>query len=181
MPFALAAFCGFAFGALDQHLGSLVALGPWASSVSGLSAPWLVLPFLAGWTQPRPRRAMLIGLAAVAAALLGYFLMTVSPFEGVPPSRLAAAFAAMARANAPWVVGGVVTAPLYGLLGQRWRVGRSWASAALLAGCVCLEPSARWAVGRLPGANGVWLAEIAVGIGLAAYFAAAAHDRRALS
>jgi hypothetical protein len=180
MPFLLAALCGFAFGALDQYLGSLISLGPWASSLSGLSAPWLVLPFVAGWTQRGPRRAMLIGLVAVGAALLGYFVMTVSPFEGVPPSRFGSALVAMASSNQLWILGGIVTAPLYGLLGRQWRVAGSWASAALLAGCVILEPTARWAVGRLPVTNAVWLAEVAAGLCLAGYFLIARQRRRAL-
>jgi hypothetical protein len=71
-----------------------------------------------------------------------------------------------------------VTAPLYGLLGQRWRAGRWWGSAALLAGSICLEPSVRWLIGRAPPSDGVWRAEIAVGVCLAAYFAVAAHRRR---
>jgi hypothetical protein len=180
MPFLLAALCAFAFGALDQYLGSLISLGPWTASVSGLSAPWLVLPFVAGWTQTRPRRAMLIGLVATSAALLGYFAMTVSPFEAVPVSRFGSAFVAMAEANRLWIAGGLVTAPLYGLLGQRWRVERSWAAAALVAGCVCLEPSARWAAGRLPQSSAVWLAEVAAGLCLAGYFLVVWHRRRAL-
>jgi hypothetical protein len=181
MPFILAAFCGLAFGALDQYLGSLITLGPWAPSVSGLSAPWLVLPFLAGWTQERPRRAVVCALLAVGAALFGYFAMTASPFESVPASRFLPAFVAVARSNALWIAGGVVTAPFYGVLGQRWRARRWWASAALLAGSVCLEPSARWLVGRVPPPDGVWLAEIAVGLCLAAAFSLAAHRRRRVS
>ena len=180
MPFLLAALCGFAFGAVDQYLGSLITLGPWTSAVSGLSAPWLVLPFVAGCTQPRPRRAMVAGLVTVGAALLGYFIMTVSPFEGVAPNRFASGLVAIASSNRLWIAGGLVTAPLYGLLGRRWRIDRSWASAALLAGCVSLEPSARWAVGRLPATNAVWLAELAAGACLAAYFLLAKQRRRAL-
>jgi len=48
----------------------------------------------------------------------------------------------------------------------------------LAAGCVCLEPSARWIVGRVPPSDGVWLAAIAVGVRLAAWFAAAARGSR---
>jgi hypothetical protein len=179
MPFLLAALCGLAFGALDQYLGSLISLGLWASSVSGLSAPWLVLPFVAGWTQRRPRRAMAVGLVAVCAALLGYFAMTASPLESVPPGEFGHALLAVARANRLWIAGGLVTAPLYGLLGQRWRTTHAWASAALLAGCVCLEPSVRWMVGNVPRAEGVWLAEIGVGACLACYFLAVGRRRRA--
>lgn len=180
MAFLIAGLCGLAFGALDQYLGSLISLGPWTASVSGLSAPWLVLPFAAGLTQARSRRAMLAGLVAVSAALLGYFAMTVSPFEGVPAARFATSFAAIARTNLPWVIGGVVTAPLFGALGQRWRVRRWWGSAAIVGGCLCLEPAARWLVGRPPATTAVWLAEIAAGLCLFACFAAATERRRAL-
>ncbi len=86
MAFLLVALIGFAFGAADQYLGSLrplVALGPWTTAVSGMSAPWLVLPFLAGCSQVLPRRAMAAGLVATQAALFGYFVMTLSPVEGV--------------------------------------------------------------------------------------------------
>jgi hypothetical protein len=38
------------FGGADQYLGSFSA-HPWASDVSLLSAPWLVLAFLAGGTR----------------------------------------------------------------------------------------------------------------------------------
>ena len=44
-----------AFGGGDQYLGSLLA-HPWAADVSVLSAPWLALAFLAGWTQREPKR-----------------------------------------------------------------------------------------------------------------------------
>ena len=104
--------------------------------------------------------------------------MTASPFESVPLSRFVPAFVAVARSNALWIAGGVVTAPLYGLLGRRWRVSRWWASAALLAGSVCLEPSARWLVGRVPPSDGVWLAEIAVGLCLAGACSLTVRRRR---
>jgi hypothetical protein len=178
VSFLLVALCGLAFGAGDQYLGSLIALGPLAWSVSGLSAPWLVLPFVAGWTAPGPRRAIALGLVAVLAALLGYFMMTVSPFEGVPAGRFASALLAMARANRLWVAGGLVTAPLYGLLGRQWRVRRSWGSAAALAGCVCLEPFARWAVDHPPASTPVSLAEVGVGLCLAGYVLAIRRRRQ---
>jgi len=177
MAFLLVALCGLAFGAGDQYLGSLIALGPLAWSLSGLSASWLVLPFIAGWWAPDKRRAMALGLVAVLAALLGYFMMTVSPFEGVPAGRFASALLAMAHANRVWIAGGLVTAPLYGLLGRQWRVRRSWGGAAALAGCVCLEPFARWAVGYQQASAAVSIGEVVVGLCLAVYVLAVGHRR----
>ena len=87
MGYLIAILGGFAFGAGDQYLGSLTAgsvLGTWTWTVSGMSAPWLVLPFVAGMTQERARRAMALGLVATMAALAGYFAMSHSPLEGVP-------------------------------------------------------------------------------------------------
>jgi hypothetical protein len=69
-----------AFGGADQYLGSLSA-HPLATDVSLLSAPWLLLAFIAGWTQREPRRAAFLGLACTLSALIGYGLMTLSPVE----------------------------------------------------------------------------------------------------
>jgi hypothetical protein len=168
--FVFAAVIGFAFGGGDQYLGSLFLLGPWTSTVSNVSAPWLVLPFAFGATQAHPRRAMLAGLTAVVSALAGYFVLTISPLESVPLSHFPADLFALARTQLPNIVGGLVTAPLFGLLGQRWRTERSWISAAAVAATVCLEPLARFAVGRLSSPELVWLAEVTVGACLAAYF-----------
>ena len=158
-------------GAADQYLGSLtpyVALGTWTVSVSQMSAPWLFLPFAFGCTQDRPRRAMLLGLVATLAALAGYFAFSVSPMEGValrelPHAALAALSSNFTPAH-PVILGGLVTGPLFGLLGQRWRVSRSWIVAALIAGAFLLEPLARAADGQLFGPSWVWAAEVALGV-----------------
>ena len=78
---------GFAFGAADQYLGSRVSLGLWAATVSGASAPWLVVPFAFRCSQVRPYRAMALGLVVTLAALAGYFTLMWSPLEGVALSR----------------------------------------------------------------------------------------------
>jgi hypothetical protein len=179
--FVVVALVGLAFGAGDQYLGSLksmVALGPWTVSVSQMSALWLLLPFAFGCTQDRPRRAMVAGLAATVAALVGYFAMTLSPMEGVALSSAPAGILPLLRSNLLVIVGGLVTAPAFGLLGQRWRVSRSWASAAFVAGVLLLEPVARQVDGRLFGPSWVWAAEIAVGACLVAGFLVAGTARR---
>jgi hypothetical protein len=131
--FLAAALAGLAFGAADQYLGSfrsMLALGPWAVSVSQMSAPWLLLPFAFGCTQNRARRAMLLGLVATVAALVGYLAMTVSPVENVALRAVPSGAWAWIRTNLPVIVGGLVTGPVFGLLGQRWRVERWWPSRA---------------------------------------------------
>lgn len=177
MAFVVAILVGFAYGAADQYLGSLhpmLTLGSWTPTAAQVSAPWLLLPFLLGATQERSRRAMLLGLVVTQAALAGYFAMTVSPFEGVPPAGAPHAAIALlvAGANAVYVLAGLVTGPVYGLLGQRWRVDRWWVSAVAVAGALMLEPWARVADGRLAAPLVVWLVEVALGAAVTGYFVA---------
>jgi Family of unknown function (DUF6518) len=118
---AVALVLSAAFGAGDQYLGSGHVFGSgWPTDVSLLSAPWLLLAFVAGCTQRDPRRAALLGFGCTAAALLGYFLLTDSPAEGAHYS--------LANARGFFVseqlvlLGAVVTGPLFGWFGQQWRV-----------------------------------------------------------
>ena len=176
---AFAAVFGLAFGALDQYLGSvwgLTTLGPWATSLSGMSAPWLALPFAFGATARSRRRAALIGAVVTAGALLGYFAMTLSPFEGVDVGHVdVVGFAASQRVN---LAGGVITGPLFGVMGFLWRRRRARLALLGVAAAFTLEPVARSAVGRLDDQTAVWLAEAALGIALCTY---AAVSRRSMS
>jgi hypothetical protein len=177
VAFFLAAILGLAFGAADQQLGShTTALGAWAATAAQVSAPWLVLPFLSGSTQKRARMAAALGLVVTVSALLGYFAMTYSPMEIHPWSidRFTLGMVAVTTRgwyNPLYILGGLVSGPLFGLLGQRWRVRRSWVSAVIVSGALCLEPLARWAVGHLPPPAPVWTAEVASGAVVAALFA----------
>jgi hypothetical protein len=185
VAYVVAVVVGLAFGAGDQYLGSLTAgsvLGTWAWTVSGMSAPWLVLPFVAGMTQERGRRATALGLVVTMAALIGYFAMTHGPMEGAPLEDFLSRVFNMVRTgyNPLWIIGGLVTGPLYGFLGHRWRVARSWISAALVACALCLEPLARGVMGMLSPHPFVWWSEIAIGGVVAVSFAfVIATSRRA--
>jgi hypothetical protein len=175
MSYVLAAVLGLAFGAGDQYLGTLSWIGPWTSTVAQVSAPWLVVPFLVGTTEARPRRAMMLGLVTTVAALVGYFAMTYSPMEIHPWSvaRFVTGMRSVATSgyNPAYILGGIATGPLFGWLGQRWRVQRAWISAVLVIGALCLEPLARLAVGQIPyQARMVWAVEVAVGVVAAALF-----------
>lgn len=161
---------GFVFGGADQYLGSRISLGPWASSVSAMSAPWLLLPFVFGTAQLQRRRAILVGLVVTLAALAGYFALTLSPLEGVALGRFPGDLVALARSNLRNIVGGLVSGPLFGALGWRWRTTRSPASAGLVAAAFCLEPLARLLSGQLSSPAVVWAVEVALGVGLAGYF-----------
>ena len=174
---ALVLVLSAAYGAGVQYVGSIVHT--WGPDVASLSAPWLLLAFLAGATQRDPVRAALLGLGATFAALVGYFLLTDSPLEGAQYSL--ANTHGFFVSNSLVVVGGIVTGPLFGWFGQRWRTRRAIAGALIAAAAFCLEPLARraatrpihmlgygYAVTNPIGSHGVVLAEVAAGLALAA-------------
>ena len=195
-PTLIALTAAFAFGAIDQYLqvvipSSHLGASLFAVQVSGMSAPWLLVPFLAGAWQGSQRRAALIGLAATWLAVLAWVLMIISPMEGshlgAPPPGWHGSYNQLtlhifARSLASqwlWFAGGLITGPLYGWLGYRWRARQSTAAALLAALPVLLEPAAVWLTSRLGlsipgtshfqwpdrrGAVAAELTELAVGI-----------------
>jgi hypothetical protein len=166
MEFLAIVIGGLVFGAGDQYLGTIHAvnvMGWWSISVSQLSAPWLILPFLVGATQGRPHRAAMAGLVVTLSALAGYFAMTLSPMEGVHFSLVS--LRGLMGTNQLNEIGGLVFGPLFGWLGYRWHARRSWLAAALVTGALCLEPVAVTVAGRNDGRSGfVWAFEIVVGV-----------------
>ena len=176
MAYGIAIVAGLLFGAGDQYLGTLAAgslLGTWTWTASGMSAPWVIAPFLTGSTQDRSRRAMALGLVVTLSALVGYFAMSHSPMEGAALKDFWPRVTRMVTTgyNPVWIAAGLVTGPLFGYLGNRWRVDRWWVSAVAVASSLCLEPLARLPVGRLEPPPVVWGAEVALGIAAAAWFA----------
>jgi hypothetical protein len=173
MVFVVAVVVGLIFGGGDQYLGSINATALWTISLSMLSAAWLLLPFGFGCSQLRARRAAAVGLVATTSALAGYFLMIVGPLEGGQWTMNLREIHGLLFSNAPNIIGGLITGPLYGVLGQRWRTRRAWVSAVLVAGALCLEPLALTLVGRsYPGDSVVWPSEVGVGIVVAICFIA---------
>ena len=148
-PVVIGLSAAFAFGMIDQYLQVTIPESPHLGAhqfvvqvSNGMSALWLLVPFLAGAWQASQRRAALVGMAATWLSVLGYVLMIVSPMEGA--HLTARAFAFSMASQWPWFVGGLITGPLYGWLGYRWRACRSPAAALLAALPVLLEPGARW-------------------------------------
>ena len=151
----------FVFGAVDQYVGSLSA-HPWGADVSGLSAPWLVLPSALGASQRTARRAALLGLASTMLALVGYMLMTFSPVENAHLTT-SGVLGFLRGGNVRWFAAGVVTGPLFAWLGYRWRFRRSAIAGLAVAAVLCLEPWARQAYGNVIRSSWVTAAEGAAG------------------
>ena len=134
-----------------------------------MSAPWLLVPFLAGAAQPGQRRAALVGLGTTWLSVLAYCVMIVSPMEGthlgprpagligswnqLSPRLLLATLASQWL----WFAGGLVAGPIYGWLGYRWRARRSRAAALLAVLPPLLEPAGRWVLARLRPPEVSWL------------------------
>ena len=167
---ALAVAFAFLFGAVDQYLGSFSSLA-WATEISLLSAPWLVVPFLAGCTRPRRRDAMLVGLACTLAAIAGYGLMTLSPVQNAELTWQSAS--GFLRSQAPVIVGGCATGPLFGFLGSAWRFGGWTVAAVAPAAALCLEPLAHLALDDPVTVR--WVAVVEAAVGGALVVAVVAH------
>jgi hypothetical protein len=167
---AIALVLSAAFGAADQYLGSGHVAGiTWATDVSLLSAPWILLPFVAGATQRDPRRGALLGLACTYSALLGYCVMTLSPAEGAHFTL--ATFRGFVYSERAVLVGGLATGPLFGWFGQQWRSGKMLAGALLVAAALCFEPLARRLSVNPIRYTRVTVVEVAAGVLLAAVLA----------
>jgi hypothetical protein len=76
-----------------------------------------------------------------------------------------------------YLIGGVLTGPLFGWFGYRWRTRRDWRSALIAALVVCCEPVAHAAVGASVSFDGVWEAEVIAGLVMALYVIAATRLR----
>ena len=174
---AIALVLSAAFGAGDQYLGSGHVFGiGWPTDVSLLSAPWILLAFVAGATQRGPKRAALLGFACTYVALLGYGVMTLSPAENAHITL--ATVRGFVYSERTVLVGGLATGPLFGWFGQQWRSGKMLAGAFLVAAALCFEPLAR----RL-GVNPiryrvVTVGEVVAGLLFAAFILARCYTQR---
>jgi hypothetical protein len=163
----LVLFAAVVFGAADQWIGGRYS--PLLTAVSGMSAPWLLLPFLVGASQRDRRHAAVLGLAASWLAVGAYVLMIISPMEGA--RFTGSAVASTTASQWMWFTGGLLSGPVYGLLGYYWRARKSWAAALLATAPLVLEPGARWLADHF-GVLSWWsfapavYAEVAVGLAL---------------
>jgi hypothetical protein len=110
---------------------------------------------------------VLLGAAATMAALGGYLLMTLSPTENAHLSVAAAV--GFVRSDPLTFIGGMVTGPLFGWLGHRWRVDRYWCGALIAVATLCLEPLAHLAVRRPIASSTVAYSEVIMGAALGLY------------
>lgn len=145
--------------------------------IGNLSAPWIVLPFIAGTRVRRPWHGALVGVIATMAALLGFYVAEAAILDlGVHPwyedLRLTAGSINVYEKC------GVFTGAAYGAFGALWAARqRSLAAFAVVLAFLAepfivylLQRSGIWGGGILLDYPGVWLCEVAIGVGLATAF-----------
>jgi Family of unknown function (DUF6518) len=166
-----------AFGVLvavvkGQDTGVRDALG-------NTSAPWVVLPFIAGTCLSRARSAALVGVAVTLASLLGFYVaeaavLDLGPHPWWVDLRLTAG---SVNIYEKW---GIVSGLLYGTFGWLWAYRSKAVAAAAVGVAFAAEPlivflaskAGMWH-GLLLDYGWMWMAEILFGIaGIALAFAA---------
>lgn len=140
---------GVAFGVLvavvkGQDTGLRDALG-------NTSAPWIVLPFVAGTMSPRLRSAALLGVAVTVASLLGFYVaeaavLNLGPHPWWVDLRLTAG---SVNIYERW---GIASGLLYGALGWLWAYRSRAAAAAAVGLAFAAEPLIVFVVQR----TGMW-------------------------
>jgi hypothetical protein len=176
--FGLLLLTGIAFGLVmavikGQDTGVRDALG-------NTSAPWVVVPFLAGTRYPRVWQAALVGIATTLAALLGFYLaeaavLDLGPHPWYTDLRLTLG---SGRFYATW---GILSGLLYGALGGMWAAGWLRAAPAAVGLAFVCEPLIvffLWRAGIWGGGDllfhypWMWIGEVLIGLGAIAFVVA---------
>jgi hypothetical protein len=175
-------------------LGS-VAFGVFMASIKGqdvgvrdalgnLSAPWVVLPFLAATRYSSIWRAAIVGVAMTLGSLLGFYVAEAAILDlGQRPWYIDLKLTAgSVNIYEKW---GVFSGVLYGALGGLWATRRSILAGAAVGLAFVCEPAivlvARragiWEGGGLLDCRWLWVSEILIGLGAIAYVSAISRPR----
>ena len=116
--------------------------------IGNLSAPWLLVAFVAGALTPRVRLGWAYGLAATLGALVGFYLVftvvvKMSSHGFLNDVRL------VLSANRVYFEAGVLTGPTFGALGAWWRGHRPFSIGWVVGGVLAGEPLVLFAIGAL--------------------------------
>jgi hypothetical protein len=174
---------GIAFGVLvavikGQDAGVRNALG-------NTSAPWVLVPFLAGTRYSRVWHAALVGLATTLAAFFGFYLAEAAILD-LGPHPWYTDLKLRLGSGRVYEMWGLASGAIYGALGGMWA--SRWLLAAPIAvglAFIC-EPLIVLLLGRagIWGDGGLllehpwmWIAEVLIGFGGIAFAVAKAQAR----
>jgi Family of unknown function (DUF6518) len=153
----------------------------WQQTFGNLSAPWMLVPFLAGTACERASSATLVGLGATFAAFLGFYTAEAVVLDlGAHPWYTDLQLA-LGSGHVYWKLG-VLSGPLFGLLGWVWA-SRRWLIAPLVLGLAFVtEPLIIWSLGHAQiwgdGLKDVWIyaGEVILGVAAAGFLIANRGD-----
>lgn len=151
----VALIVGVALGVLTL-VGQGVLDANW-NRLANSGAIWVSGAFIVGSLMPSERSAAAVGLGALIAAVLSYYIS----------ARLFAGAGVSASSIAIWLGTAVVGGPVFGLAGRSWRGDRQpqrRLAVAVLAGVYVAEGASTLL--RIPNQAAVGWVEIAVGIGV---------------
>ncbi len=115
-------------------------------TIGNLSTPWLLVAFVPGFLARSLPRGAVLGLAATAAALLGFYVMVTVTVDGQLEHVL--------RHNGRWLFCGLVSGPAMGVFGawlRRWAADPVRAGVLVTALLLVLEPVVIWSARIVPG------------------------------
>ena len=156
--------------------------------VGNFASPWLVLAFLAGWSQRSPIWAAAAGALADVAAVVGFYGSFLF-LDNLDPLQQSTPFLARAASNmgqwlgfvSPWLAIATLAGLSYGLIGYWWGRTRSVIAGVLVGLPFVLEPLG-WTVikGYLPHPYSIWIIEAVLGMGVLVWIIVAKNGHRAL-
>jgi hypothetical protein len=134
---------GLAFGVVAAVIkggGGGEGIPELRSALGNLSTPWLLVAFVAGTAASSLRSGALYGVAATAAALTGFYLVNTLVHD--LDQGYVRDLRVVLSSNRGYLEGGVVTGPLFGVLGAWWQQRRK-PRASIVAGVLLIaEPVA---------------------------------------
>lgn len=150
-------------------------------AVGNLSAPWLLLPFLAGLAcRGRAAAGAVVGLAATLMALAGFYVANAFVFE-LGPHPFTTDIQLAVSSGRMYFIAGLFSGPIFGALGGWWHQHRSTALALLVTSTLIFEPAAQVTYGHVqPGSfdlyPGLWETEVVIGVGACVVIARRMHN-----
>jgi hypothetical protein len=143
-------------------------------SIGNISAPWLLLPYLAGMTGRGWRQGALIGAATCFAALAGFYIAEAFVLD-LGDHPVLTDLALTLRAGAYYFIAGALAGPVFGAIGGSQRGGSLPAMALMTGFLLAGEPPAVFAAlaaeGVDPSFTGMvvaypvlWIGEILLGV-----------------
>jgi hypothetical protein len=152
-------------------------------TIGNISAPWLLLPFVAGALLSRGRSSTgaFVGVLATFTALAGFyvtnaFVLDLGPHPLPDDVRLAV------EGGQRYFALALLSGPAFGALGGWWQQHRSMALAVMVTSLLIFEPLvwvsyARTSPARFDNHPAVWAAEVVVGLVACVFVAVGLRSR----